>query len=44
VTQDGKILTLQKWADWDYPLSAEIKTGSGSSKIKITRLKRGERN
>jgi hypothetical protein len=40
VTQDGKILTLQKWADWDYPLSAEIKTGTGSSKIKITRLQR----
>jgi hypothetical protein len=26
----------KKWADWDYPLCAEIKTGSGASKIKLS--------
>ena len=38
VTQDGKLLALHPWADWDYPLAAEIRTGSGSSKIKIALL------
>ena len=38
VTQDGKRVALQKWADWDYPTCAELKTGPGPSKIKITRL------
>jgi hypothetical protein len=37
VTQDGKKVELKKTGVWDYPLMTELKTGTGSSKIEITK-------
>ena len=37
VTQDGKKVALTKTGVWDYPQMAQLKAGSGPSKIEITR-------